>query len=499
MRSEPEGQKAAIIDVGSNSVRLVLYRVADGAMRPFLNEKVMAGLGRDLSQTERLSPSGVEQALGALRRFRTLLDGLGVERVQAAATAAVREARDGQEFLARVRRETDLPLRLIEGVEEARLSALGVQAGVSDARGVVGDLGGSSLELCVLPMQSPMLGETFPLGPLALMGKDGNLSEAAGRIDVALALSEVLAHHGGGRFFAVGGAWRALGRIDMALRNHPVQVLHQHQIPRADLLRLTEHVRTAPRRTLERYGEQAAKRAETLPCAALVLERIVRAGRFEEVVLSSYGLREGLLYEQLSPQERRADPLLAGAEAFGAPGASAAAFGRQLSRWLAPVLETWPAAFSVPRDEVLREAASLMADVGGMLHPEQRRGNIFGFVLHAPYVGATHAERVFLAAILHHRYTKSAPSLNEQPALNLLSPAQRAAAAAIGAGLRLGADLSGRCEQLLRAFTLQVQEGQLQLAAAPAYEHLLTAMVLRRRDAFAAALGEWRARALAPG
>jgi exopolyphosphatase/guanosine-5'-triphosphate,3'-diphosphate pyrophosphatase len=493
MSTGPDEAKAAIIDVGSNSVRLVLYRIEGGAMRPFLNEKVMAGLGRGLGVTGRLAPAGVEEALAALRRFRTLLQGLGVERVQAAATAAVREAQDGLEFVARVRSETGLPLRVIEGVEEARLSALGVQAGITDAQGVVGDLGGSSLELAAAPVR-PGLCETFPLGPLALMGRDFTLSEAEGRVDVALALSEVLAASRGGRFYAVGGAWRALGRIDMALRGHPVQVLHQHQIPRADLLRLTEFVRSANRKALEKFGEQAAKRAEMLPCAALVLERIVRVGRFEDVVLSSYGLREGLLYEELSAEERRADPLLAGAQAFGAPGAGAAAFGRQLCQWLAPVLEALAPAFSRERDAVLRQAACLMADVGGMLHPEQRRGNIFDFVLHAPYVGVSHPERVFLAAILHHRYTKSAPPVEGQPALALLSAGQRAAAAAIGAGLRFGADLSARSERLLRAFTLRLEGGELRLSADPGFEHLLTAMVLRRRDAFAAALAEQRAR-----
>lgn len=482
-----------MVDVGSNSVRLVVYRVDGRAMTPYLNEKVMAGLGRDLGQSGRLNPAGVEEALSALKRFRTLLHALGVSRIQAVATAAVREAEDGAAFLARVREEARLPLKMIEGAEEARLSALGVLAGAPEAEGVVGDLGGSSLELVRLSEAGPEVGETFPLGPLALMRTDADLETAAVRVEVALRLSDTLASAGGGCFYAVGGAWRALGRIDMALRSHPLEVLHHHEIPRAEALKLTEFVRKAGRKALEKFGDAAAKRAETLPHAALVLERVLRVGGFDRVVLSSYGLREGMLFDQLSKEAKAQDPLIAGAAAFGAHASRARAFGIGLCNWIAPVLEEGCApAFGRGRDRLLRQAACLMADVGAMLHPEQRRESIFDLVLRAPFAGVSHPERVFLASILYHRYSKSAPSIAAHPSLALLSEPQRAAAAAIGAAMRLGADLSGRCEPLLREFRLTLEPSGARLTAVAKFEHLITDMVRRRIEALSLALGAAR-------
>ena len=166
--SRPDARQAAVIDVGSNSVRLVIYRLEGRAIWTVYNEKALAGLGRDLPATGRLSPEGVETAITALRRYRAVLDGWGAEDVTAAATAAVREAADGPMFLKRVREETGLEVRVLTGDEEARYAALGVIAGQPDAHGVVGDLGGSSLELVRLNGAGPEDGATLPLGPFAL-------------------------------------------------------------------------------------------------------------------------------------------------------------------------------------------------------------------------------------------------------------------------------------------------------------------------------------------
>ncbi len=173
-------REIAVIDVGSNSVRLVLYRVEGRSLTPILNEKTLAGLGRDLSRSGRLSAPGVEAALVVLKRFRAVLQALDVKVVRAVATAAVREASDGAAFVARVREETGLILRVLTGAEEARFSALGVLAGAPEAHGIVGDLGGSSLELVPVSGGEPGQGETMAVGPLALMGLTRNaLADAA--------------------------------------------------------------------------------------------------------------------------------------------------------------------------------------------------------------------------------------------------------------------------------------------------------------------------------
>lgn len=485
--AQPECHEIGVVDVGSNSVRVVVYRVEGRSLTPIFNEKVMAGLGRDVAHTGQLNADGVVSALAALARFRTLLRAMGVGTIHALATAAVRDSQDGEAFAQRVRDETGLALRIISGAQEASLSALGVLAGAPDASGLVGDLGGSSLELIRLSPEGPGVGESFPLGPLALMESWQADPEAVNlRIEAALALSETLVPPPG-TFFAVGGAWRALGRIDMQLRDHPLHVLHHHEIGRPDVLKLTEFVRRAGRKGLERFGDAIARRADALPLAALLMERLVRHCGVERVILSSYGLREGVVFGQFAPETRAQDPLLAGAISFAAGNARARGFGAALARWIEPVMERGDAMISHPREAMLRAAACHLADLGGALHPEQRREGVFDLVLRAPFVGISHPERAFLALAVHHRYSKAGPQISA-PALGLLTGAQRARAAMLGACMRLGTELSGRCEDLLTAFTLGMEGDAPRLSKPEHLQHLISEAVQRRLEALGAAI-----------
>lgn len=489
-RDGPEVREAGVIDVGSNSVRLVVYRLIGRAMTPILNEKVMAGLGRRTGAGPVLAPEGVEQALRALARFKALLDGLGVTEVHAVATAAVRDARDGAAFIDRVRRETGIPLRTIDGGEEARLSALGVLAGAPEADGVVGDLGGSSLELVPVSPAGPGPGETFPLGPLALMQGEFDAGRVAAAADAVLAQSTVLrAAQAMGRrtFYAVGGAWRALGRIDITLRDHPLGVLHQHEMDRAEVLKVTDFVRKQSRKSLEKFEEAAAKRADTLPYASIVLERVLKAGGFETVVLSAFGLREGLLMGRLNAADLATHPLVAAAEALGSLTRRARLFGVALADWIDPVFEAAPPAFSRERCRILRSAATRLADLGATLHPDQRGEIMYDLVLRAPFPAINHAERAYLAASVHHRYTRAAP---KSPAYEkLLTDELRRHAMALGAAMRLGADLSGRSASLLPVFTLEKRGGDLVLSTAPARAALVTEQAGKRLEPVAQHLG----------
>lgn len=483
-----ESQDAAVIDVGSNSVRLVVYRIDGRAMTPVLNEKVMAGLGRDIARSGFLFSDGVDIALRALRRFATLVDALQVRDVFAVATAAVREARDGRAFAECVKAETGVALRVLSGDDEARLSALGASAGAPDAKGLVGDLGGASLELVEIGPKGVGRGETFPLGPLTMMrGEDFDYDRVKRQVAEALERTKLLGKRGGD-FYAVGGAWRALGRIDIALTNHPLGVLQHHQMSRAEVLKVVDAVRRQGKRSLEKLEEAAAKRAETLPYAAVVLEHVMLVGQFERVVLSAFGLREGVLIERMSPQALAVHPLIAAAEALAGRWSRAHAFGPQLERWIAPMFARQPYVFPKKREAVLRGAAARLADVGGPLHPDQRIEIMFDLVLRAPLAAISHEERAFLAAAIHHRYTKAQPR-HAAAYLRLLSEERQAAAAALGAALRLGAHLCGRSEVLLSAFEAGVVDGALLLRVKKKMAHLVTEAGVRRLEAAAQALG----------
>jgi exopolyphosphatase/guanosine-5'-triphosphate,3'-diphosphate pyrophosphatase len=133
-------RRVAVIDIGSNSIRLEIFDGLTRAFCPLFNEKVICALGRDLKSTGRLSEKGAELALINLPRFTRMARGMGAARIDMLATAAVREAENGAEFIAEVERRCGQEVRVLSGAEEARISALGVLAGIPDADGIMGDL-----------------------------------------------------------------------------------------------------------------------------------------------------------------------------------------------------------------------------------------------------------------------------------------------------------------------------------------------------------------------
>jgi exopolyphosphatase/guanosine-5'-triphosphate,3'-diphosphate pyrophosphatase len=478
----------AVIDVGSNSVRLVLYRIEGRAIWTVFNEKVLAGLGRDLTESGRLSETGVHMALAALRRFRAVLDGVRPDEIFTAATAAVREARDGQAFIDRVRADTGLKIRVIAGQEEARLSALGVSAGQPGADGVVGDLGGSSLELIRIAKGKPGRGVTLPLGPFALGAPDHFDAEAV-RAEVAKRVGKVAKDYRGGCFYAVGGAWRNIALLHMGLTRYPLHIVHQYEMTAREALEAARFVAGQSRSSLERVEGVSRKRAETLPYAALALEGLIERLNLERVVISAFGLREGLILEALPALTRKLDPLVEGCAALGARQGAAEELGAALEAWLTRFWTKLPPVFEGKRDGVMLAAACRLADLGARLHPDHRAQLVFDQVLRAPIASQTHAERAFLAVAIHTRHTSGAPP--EPETLNrLLTPERLERARVLGQAMRLGCDLSGRSPPLLAAAALTLEKGAAVLSASRANADLLLGeQTAKRLGALAQTLG----------
>lgn len=461
----------AVIDVGSNSVRLVLYRVEGRAIWTVFNEKVLAGLGRDLGESGRLSDYGVQVALGALRRFRAVLDGIKPDEIFTAATAAVREARDGADFVARVRAETGLKVRIIAGTEEARLSALGVAGGQPGADGVVGDLGGSSLELIRVSKGKPGAGVTLPLGPFAL-GAPDHFDPDAIRAEVAQRLSKATKEFKGGCFYAVGGAWRNIALLNMSLTDYPLRIVHQYEMTGREALEAARFVARQSRSSLERIEGVSKKRAETLPYAALVLEGLIERLELQRVVISAFGLREGLVLEALPSSVRKLDPLVEGCAALGSRQGVAEELGGALETWLSPFWSKLDPVLEGRRDAVMLAAACRLADLGARLHPDHRAQLVFDQVLRAPIAGQTHVERAFLAVAIHARHT-SQPAPEPETVERLLTPERLERARTLGQAMRLGCDLSGRSPPLLAAASLTLEKGAAVLTAARSNADLL--------------------------
>jgi exopolyphosphatase/guanosine-5'-triphosphate,3'-diphosphate pyrophosphatase len=484
-RSEP--RQAAVIDVGSNSVRLVIYRIDGRALWTMFNEKALAGLGRDLPSSGRLSVEGVETAMSALRRFRLLLDGFRPDEITAAATAAVREAADGPAFLRRVKKETGLDVRVLSGEEEARFAALGVICGHPDAQGVVGDLGGSSLELVRLNGSGHSDGATLPLGPFAL-GAPRNLDIARTRRIIDAALAPLANRFASREFHAVGGAWRNLALLHMEMADYPLRVAHLYEMSRADAVEVTRFVERQSKSSLERIEGLSKKRFDTLPYSALVLDALIERLGVERVVISAYGVREGLLLDSMPADVRRQDPLIAGCESLTAVTGASGDLGGALEAWLTPAFERLPAVFGA-REPTLLAAACRLADIGSKLHPDHRADVVFEQVLRAPIAGMTHPERAFLACVAFSRHTAATITPEAATISRILTSDRRQRARALGAAIRLGCDLSGRNPRLLEKSALAVQKDRLTLRAAPGWaDMLLGEQTAKRASTLAGAL-----------
>ncbi|PIC00452.1 Ppx/GppA phosphatase family protein [Caulobacter sp. X] len=469
----PAPRDAAVIDIGSNSVRLVVYRLEGRAIWTVFNEKVLAGLGRDLAKTGRLAPDGVAQTLQALKRFRAVLEAVNPAEVFAVATAAARDAADGPDFIRRVREETGFTVRVLSGEEEAHYAAVGVLAGAPDAEGVVGDLGGASLELVRLSATGAGHGVTLPLGPFSLAGPNGAGFDAE-RVR-RLSRERIAAVAGDFRtdtFHAVGGAWRNLALLHMRLSGYPLHVVHQYEIGAAEALEAARLVAHQSKNSLERIEGMSKKRSETLPYAAVVLETLIEQLGLKRIEISAYGVREGLLFEAMPPRVRSLDPLIEGCTALGARQGVADDLGAALDAWIAPAFRELPALFG-ERDGVLVSAACRLADVGVRLHPDHRADLVFEQVLRAPIAGQTHAERCFLAAAAHARHATNFHPPELATLERLLSPAQLKRARALGATIRLACDLSGRSPSLLAHARLSLDKTNLMLAADPGFADLL--------------------------
>jgi exopolyphosphatase/guanosine-5'-triphosphate,3'-diphosphate pyrophosphatase len=472
-------RQAAVIDVGSNSVRLVIYRIEGRALWTVFNEKVVAGLGKALPATGRLSPEGVEAAMAAIKRFRMLLDGWKPNQIVVAATAAVREASDGPEFAARIKAETGFPVRVLSGEEEARYAALGVLAGDAQAKGVVGDLGGSSLELVRLNGIGPTDGATLPLGPLAL-GAPKPLDAKATRAAIEGHLAPLAKRFSAAEFHAVGGAWRNLSLIHMQLADYPLHVAHQYEISRHDALELTRFAGRLSGDSLQRMQGLSKKRSETLPYAALVLEHLIEALGIQTVTISAYGVREGLLLEAMPEHIRDRDPLIEGCEALTAHRGVPRELGPALEAWLAQTFSALPPVFGA-RERVLVAAACRLSDIGARLHPDHRADLAFEQVLRAPIAGMNHAERAFLACAAFSRYTAATTLPEASMVSRLLSPERKQRARALGSAVRLGCDVSGRNPRLLGHSRLATQGGLLRLSAEAGWQDMLLGEQIARR------------------
>lgn len=475
---------AGVLDIGSNSIRLVVYRSRSRAPVPIFNERVICGIGRRLDRTGHLDANGVKKALANLPRYAALTRAMGVEDLDIVATAATRDATDGAEFLATVERIFGRPISQLDGDEEARLGASGVVCAFPDADGIGGDLGGGSLELATLDGGVFGTGHSLPIGHLRLLTDLGSKQDAlAKRIDKVLGSADWLHDISGRRFYAIGGAWRTIARLHMIQAGYPLRVIHNYTLRADRAAEFCKVIAGLSKASLPLTEAVPAQRAAALPVSAMVLQRLIKILAPREVVFSALGIREGVLFDRLSEPEKAADPLLLACQDIGARESRFAFGGDELSEWVAPL---FPDESDAARR--LRIAVCLLADIGWHEHPDYRAEQVYFRILRLPLIAISHIEKAKLALAVYRRYGGNMDDHALRAVNTLLDSEDIQWSRTLGDGLRLAETLSGGKAELLAGSGLQLGKRRLTLNVDPSMADLVSDVVRTRLSQLAGKL-----------
>ena len=477
-RPRKRAPSVAVIDIGSNSVRLVVYERMARSLVSVFNEKTLCGLGREVQSTGLLAPDAVDKALTSLRRFHALCRVQRVGRVYAIATAACRDASNGPDFIAKAERICRVCIEILSGPREAKLSALGVVSGIHKPDGIVGDLGGGSLELIDVRGHQVRGGVTLPLGSLALQDLSHKSLKRAERI-VKNELEEIPRLKAGRNrtFYAVGGTWRALARIHIVQSGYPLKVMHGYSITAADALDFVQRLRRlAAANMLDNIEAVADARRPLLTYAALVLEYIIRVAKPKNITFSTFGVREGLLYSMLGESERAKDGLLCAAQSLNELLSRSARHAQELIEWtdrLARVVHLR----ETEEDRRLRHAACLLSDIAWRVHPDHRGEQTLELITNGNFGSITHQGRAFVALSVFFRYAGLSEE-NQPPVIiqEQVTPTMLERARVLGAAFRVAHLISAARPGVLPATHFRSDGRKLMLV----FEHQMVDLVADR-------------------
>jgi exopolyphosphatase/guanosine-5'-triphosphate,3'-diphosphate pyrophosphatase len=483
----PSGlSRCAVVDLGSNSVRLVIYEGQARNPVQIFNEKAVLRLAKGMTKTGRLDEAALQQTETVLRRYAAIARAMGASPFDVLATSAVRDAENGGEFVRLMtQRLPEMRITVLSGEQEAALSAEGVLCGIPGADGVLADLGGGSLEL--VRLESGRVGQaaTIPVGVIRLADRSGgDLLKARAIMTAELDRTPFISEAAGRDLYLSGGAFRALARIHIAQTGYPLNMVHHYTIGRDEARDLAGVVSEAGRKLIERMPGVPRRRIEDLPYAAVILRRLLRASGVSRVVFSANGLREGWFARLMPPQIREEDPLLAAGRDLTRGTMRDTSLPPELIAWTNPLFpgESGP-------QRRLREAACWLSDIGSHEHPEYRAEQAFLRVLRQAGIGLDHHARAFLALTMALRYEAPPDASFLAPARILLDMHTTRRAETLGVALRLAYTLSAGTPQLLAGTSLTIAPDRLILGLSEASGVFVGDAVLRRLERLAQMLG----------
>ncbi|POF28767.1 Ppx/GppA phosphatase family protein [Roseibium marinum] len=454
----------AVVDIGSNSVRLVIYERLARTPTMLFNEKLLAGLGRGVAATGRMAEDSVNLALGELARFKALIEHTGCKELYIVATAAARDSENGPAFVRQVEAFLDAPVRILDGGEEAYYSALGVIAGFWQPRGIVGDMGGGSLELVEISQGVPGVGATFPLGGLRLSEEaDGKLSKAQKIAEEALRGYDWPDLAPGERtFYAVGGTWRSLGRLHLIQNNYPLHVMHNYEISAEEAIEFCRKIAVPNLEGIDQSEVVSKQRRPLVPVGAVVLEQVLTAMKAERLVFSATGVREGLLHEKLPAGMQDHDPVIEASRELCILRARSPDHAEELIAWTDALFRELEIE-ETANETRLRHAACLLSDIGWRAHPDYRGEQSLNIISNASFVGLDHASRAYLSAAVFYRHEGLREGALSPVIQHLFTDRLRIRAKVLGATLRVASLLSASMAGLLPKVGISKTEDGLTL------------------------------------
>lgn len=408
-RSEAQGRlpgiaPVSVVDIGSNSVRLVIYEGLSRAPTILFNEKVMCGLGKGLASTGRMDDEGVPRALAALRRFRALSEQARATAMYVLATAAAREAVNGPDFIREAENILGHKIEVLTGEQEALYSALGVVSGFYAPDGIAGDLGGGSLELIDIKGRDLGKGITLPLGGLRLSETAGGSVSKARSLARKLIKSAKLLEKGEGRtFYAVGGTWRNVAKLHMEMRKYPLHMMQGYELPRDEIAAFLDEIIASGDSRDPAWSAVSKSRRALLPFGAVAMREVLDAMKPASVCFSAQGVREGYLFSLLPVEDRSIDPLVAAADELAILRARSPEHARELAEWTGRMMPYFDVVETAEEGRY-RQAACLLADISWRAHPDYRGLQALNVIAHSSFIGITHPGRAFIALANYYRF-----------------------------------------------------------------------------------------------
>lgn len=427
----------AVIDIGSNSVRMVVYHAPARVPVPLFNEKYYCALGKGLANTGFLSAESMALAKQAVARFTVMAKRLAVSELNIIATAAVRDARNGAHFVRDLEMSLGIDIDIISGEREAELAAKGALASIYKPVGITADMGGGSIELAYINCDHIEKQSSFELGTLRLVDDSNNNPHVMHDL-IRREINQVewLAEVGAKTIYAIGGSFRSIAKMHMKKTNYPLPILHEYRLSRKTIESMARSLKSLSTEQIALLPGVPDERAITILPAVLMLHQIMQTAHADQVVFSVTGIREGLIYDQLSPDLQEQDPLIASAYDLASLAGRKGAYAKELFDWMKPLFKR-----EAQTHQRLRMALCVLSELAWTVDPNFRSEWAFLRVVQSAMKGMNHRERVTLATALYHRYQNKWKL--DRPEVKLLDEYDKLWARCVGMAANLAFHLSG--------------------------------------------------------